>query len=148
MTYETFPTSVTNLNPMTSILETRRRQGYGYSAVLSSDNEMLAFLGRLQKPAGTYDAAHVKEVIHLWESLKGAFSFRLPLPLVQPTVEGNIQLVWDVGWFYLDIDMRRDFRLEWFFRNRETNELDGTEDEPEYGVSDALIARLWCICSA
>ncbi|EKD93558.1 MAG: hypothetical protein ACD_28C00116G0002 [uncultured bacterium] len=141
-----FNTSVTDLAPVPAIVETMQRQSFSYSAILNSDNELRAFLGSMMKPHGDFDEAHVKHVVRLWEALKKFYAGKLPLPLAQSTSEGNIQLAWDLGQFYLEIEVRRDFGLEWFYRDRVTNDLDGTEDEPDFALSNSLISRLWCIC--
>ena len=141
-----FNTSVTDLAPVPAIVETLQRQSFSYSAILNSDNELRALLGSMMKPNGEFDEAHVKHVVRVWEALKEYFSEKLPLPLAQSTGEGNIQLAWDLGQFYLEIEVQRDFGLEWFFRDRGTNELDGTEDGPIFSLSNSLISRLWCIC--
>ena len=50
------------------------------------------------------------------------------VPLTQLTGEGAIQMSWDSGRYYFDVDVFPD-GLEWFFRDRETKVIEGTDDE-------------------
>jgi hypothetical protein len=50
------------------------------------------------------------------------------VPVTQPTSEGAIQLVWDRGRYYLDVDIFPTGEMAWFFRNTETGTHAGTED--------------------
>lgn len=50
------------------------------------------------------------------------------VPLTQLTGEGAIQMSWDSGRYYFDVDVFPD-GLEWFFRDRETKQIEGTDDE-------------------
>jgi hypothetical protein len=109
---------------------------------LRSNEKWRAFVVSLAKPPWTFTGEHVAAVTTLWEDLNTRFSYTLPLPLTQPTNDGNIQLAWDQGRHYVEIDVCPDGQLEWFYRDRETNELDGTEDDPESAVSEALLRRL------
>lgn len=49
-------------------------------------------------------------------------------PLTQPTVDGAVQLCWDSGTRVFDVDVFPDGTLEWFFRDRKTKEIAGTDD--------------------
>lgn len=67
----------------------------------------------------------------------------LPRPTAIPDESGSaIHLAWDRGDHHLEIDMASNGSFEWFYRNRRTNEIDGTEEEPERAVGDALARRL------
>ncbi|MBF0547748.1 MAG: hypothetical protein HQM08_25135 [Candidatus Riflebacteria bacterium] len=135
-------TAITDLKPVQAIVETQERRSKAYSISLNNDTEWRSFLWKLQKPEGLFEEEQIRAIINLWDFLNQQFSFPLPLPLTQPTVNGNIQLAWDAGRFYLEIEVRKDCKLEWFFRDRDTNQLDGTEDEPESTVSQPLFERL------
>lgn len=87
-------------------------------------------------------SAHLAAVIHLWDAL----ILRLapspwPLPLTQMTATGNVQLAWDTGRHYVEVDILPDGTQEWFYRDRKTNVLDGT-DEPEAGVSSMFVDKV------
>lgn len=141
-------TSITELQPVSALVETRSRRPRAISVSLQYDAAWRSFLWKMVKPIGLFDEGHIRAVTCLWDSLQKRVAVQLPLPLTQPTTTGNIQLAWDAGRFYLEIDVRADGKLEWFFRDRDTNTLDGTEDEPESTVSPALLERLGIVVSA
>ncbi len=141
-------TSITELQPVSALVETHSRHPRAISVSLQYDAAWRSFLWNMMKPIGLFDESHIRAVTCLWDSLQKRFSQPLPLPLTQPTTAGNIQLAWDAGRLYLEIDVRADGKLEWFFRDRDTNTLDGTEDEPESTVSPALFERLSTVVSA
>lgn len=64
-----------------------------------------------------------------------------PVPTTAPIKEG-IGMWWGKGRYMFEIIVLPNGNLEWFYRDRETDELDGTEDEPESTISTALISRL------
>jgi len=76
-------------------------------------------------------------------ALRDKFTVRLPTPLTQLTNMNAVQLAWDSGRYYLDIDVFPDGTLQWFFRDRSSNELDGTDDDEflEH-VPNPLLQRL------
>ena len=139
----TFPSlTLTDLQPLPILSEAVNRPSISCSISLQNDAPWREFLWKMKKPTGIFEENHIRAVNLLWDDLKCRVPFSLPLPLTQPTSTGNIQLAWDAGRFYLEIEVRRDGKLEWFFRDRKTNYLAGTEEEPESAVSLALLNRL------
>ena|SRR5271165_3181058 len=62
----------------------------------------------------------------------------LLVPSAGACEDGAYQLAWDLNEHHLDIDI--DFaKLEWFYKNRKTDELDGNDD---FEITDRLIERL------
>jgi hypothetical protein len=106
------------------------------------DEGWRTFVASLAEPPWSFNGEHVSAVTKLWDDLQARLGHPLPLPLTQPTTAGNIQLAWDQGRHYTEIDILPDEHIEWFYRDRETNELDGTEEESESTISEALIRRL------
>lgn len=106
------------------------------------EEEWRAFIASLANPPCAFDIKHISAVFTRWDELSSYFDKQLSLPLTQPTNAGNIQLAWDKGRHYVEVDILPDGRLEWFYRDRETNELDGTEEEPDSAISEALVLRL------
>ncbi len=85
---------------------------------------------------------HISEVRRVYDRIKKALGDRLPLPVTQPTHEGALQLAWDTGNEYVDVDVFSDGTLHWYYRNRTTNEVDGTDDDRVRGMPPDLIQRL------
>ena len=56
--------------------------------------------------------------------------------------DGAIQLAWDNGQKYLDVEVLPDGNLHWYFRDRETGEVLGTEDEPIQKLTPEFFSKL------
>jgi hypothetical protein len=113
-------------------------------AISQTDLAWRRFLDQeLRVPLGLFPDTQVDSVLELMEQLRDRLGPRLAVPLTQPTVDGAIQLAWDAGRHYLDIDIFSDGTMQWFYRDRETKELDGSPDEKRVtGVSPELERRL------
>ncbi len=62
------------------------------------------------------------------------------IPTTNPGDAGSLQLSWDDGEKYLEIEILKDKRVHWFFRNRGTDERLGTQ-ESEAVVPDEFFER-------
>lgn len=82
------------------------------------------------------------QVRSIWAELNERLGRRLPLPITTPTDEGTVQLAWNTKTQYVDIEVYPDGSIEWFYRNRTTDEVDGTDDERCLEISDSLLARM------
>jgi len=100
------------------------------------------FLDSLLAPSGPLTSAHVGEVRKIWTDLWDQIGFRLRVPMTQITSDGAVQLSWDSGRHYLDIDVYPDGSLAWFYRDRTTGELNGTEDNTLRTLTNDLVNRL------
>jgi len=88
-------------------------------------------------------AAHVEQVEKFWATAAGRLGFCLPAPLTQPTVDGTIQLVWDRGRHYIEVDIHPDGGLEWFFKNSETGVRAGSDAREQVtALRQQLVNRL------
>ncbi len=54
-----------------------------------------------------------------------------PEPIVERTNSGGIRFAWNAENRYIDAEVYDDDTFEWFFKNRQTGEVDGTVDERE-----------------
>lgn len=139
--------AATSMKPVAAAVYTlAHRRGSAVTAEV--DRPWQTYLDTITRPHGEHSPAHVTEVKRLWKNLRRELGDRLPLPLTQTTGSGSIQLAWDAGRFYVEIDVRPSGELEWFFRDRVNNELDGTEDEPISEVSPDLLRRLSLVIPA
>jgi hypothetical protein len=105
-------------------------------------NKWSQFLDSLTFPAGPLVPEHVGEVRNIWTELWDQLGFRLRVPMTQLTPDGAVQLSWDSGRRYLDIDVYPDGSLAWFHRDRTTGELDGTEEDTLRSLPNDLLNRL------
>lgn len=105
------------------------------------ESEWLKFLFGLVD-AGYVSESQVSHVRAFWEELKNRIGRPLRLPITMPAGDGSIQLAWSTKEHYLDIDMFADGSYEWFYRNRFTDELDGTENERCTALSAPLLALI------
>lgn len=102
--------------------------------------ELLNFLGYLLGK-GTLTQGHYDNVIKTWIYLKKKIR-NLGDPLTQITSEGALQFAWDKDGNYLDIDIYPNGHIAWFYRNRFTREVEGTEDELLPSISEEIIYKL------
>ena len=82
--------------------------------------------------------AHARLAREAWS----LFAFTTPVrePIIQITSEGDVQFAWNRGRYYLDLDIHPDGKVAWFFRDREADDVDGTEDY-EKGLSEKFWSR-------
>ena len=92
--------------------------------------------------AGQFRAHHLSAVRRTYEEIRQRVGRRLPLPVTQPTQEGAIQLAWDDGARFVDVEVFADGTMHWYYRDRSRGQIDGTDDEPVRGVPVDLVARL------
>lgn len=92
-----------------------------------------AYLDRLP------DRQLAKSVVAFWREAKPLGP--LPVPTAIP-FEGSMHLAWDHGQHHLDVDLFPDGTFEWFYRNRSTNELDGTDESRATGMPEAFARRV------
>lgn len=94
------------------------------------------FLRSLEQPIGRFAPAHIETIEKLWDRLRMAFP-TLPFPVTGPTADGvTIQMSWDLGRrnaagrpiHHIDVDVLANGMYEWFYRNRHSGALDGSED--------------------
>ena len=101
-----------------------------------------------QELLGSFPETQVSSVLALMEQLRQRLGCQVKVPLTQPTVDGAIQLAWDAGRHYLDIDVFSDGTIQWFYRDRQTKELDGSPDDERIAcVSPELARRLEVVLS-
>jgi hypothetical protein len=75
----------------------------------------------------------------LWRMLRAAFA-QVAVPQAGPVPEGGFQFVWDEGEHHLEIDILADRTIEWFYRNRRTNDVVG--DDGIHEIPAAFYERL------
>jgi hypothetical protein len=86
-----------------------------------------------------------RQLESFWRRALAASGGKLRPPIALPQEDGSVHLAWDNGPLHLEVDLFQDGTIEWFYRNRKTNELDGTDDERASGLPEALAARLGAI---
>jgi hypothetical protein len=94
------------------------------------------YLSRLEKTTSVADA-----VRKVWSHLKP----RLWAPEASPTDDGDFIIVWDRGPHHLQVRILTSGRYDWFYRNRETNEVLFEEDlvlDGQYSNLDAIVSRI------
>ncbi len=101
-----------------------------------------AYLKSITEPLGSVGSQLLGRVLGLWESLRRRLGPDCPLPITQPMGDGAIQLAWDNGQKYLDVEVLPDGNLHWYFRDRETGEVLGTEDESIQKLTPEFFSKL------
>lgn len=76
----------------------------------------------------------------IW-SLVVAVQPEIGLPVIVPTDDGGLQLSWTVARRHLSIDIYEN-EWDWFYRDRETGEIDGGEATSDGDLPQSLRRRL------
>jgi hypothetical protein len=98
--------------------------------------EWESYLSKLEKTTSV--AAEARKV---WSHLKS----RLWAPEASPTDDGDFIMVWDRGPHHLQVRIVSRGLYDWFYRNRETNEVQFEEDlvlEGQYSNLDSIVSRI------
>ena len=74
--------------------------------------------------------------------LDAAISNGEPLPAVLPRSDNSVRLVWETRRLHLEADIFDDQTMEWFFRDRQSGEIAGTDDEPHAFIPIEFRQRL------
>jgi len=99
------------------------------------------YLKSTTAPRGPFEPEAVERVRSIWRSISARGEHR-GIPITQPTSEGAIQLAWDNGREYLEVEVLPHNGMNWYFRSRITNEVLGTDDEPVAELPAAFFERL------
>lgn len=93
---------------------------------------------RFLSELATIAAPHAESVCILWANLSRAIA-ALPIPEAGPTADGAFQFVWDRDRYHLDIDIRDDGTMDWFYSDRNSGKSDMGDDT---NVSDGVPSQL------
>ncbi len=119
-------------NLVTMLLEECSSRRLSVSLALEIAETEFAWEKYLKSFAASGDpvAGRMLETVRvIWRQIKERIA-TCPVPITQPTAEGAIQLAWDSGGLYLDVDVLPQGGVHWYFRDRVTNEVLGTDEEP------------------
>ena len=130
------------LKPHAALVALREGEARESAVSINPDRPWRLYVESLKQPAGEFAPTHVHAVLRFWMAARKALGDVVTLPLTQPTNDGAIQLAWERGPHYFQVDVYPDSTVEWFYRNRATNELDGTDDERVTGLAQPLLARM------
>jgi hypothetical protein len=97
------------------------------SAQGSDTNSWNLYLDSLKAPRGPIAAEVIAHVRGIMDNVRAEVA-NCRLPITQPTEEGAVQLAWDDGVQYLEVEVLPAGRIHWYFRNRRSQEVLGTED--------------------
>ena len=134
-------------------------QGFRYQFNWTDASHRIAFIGpKPQNESGYHDEiwtiedawrAHLDRMTDRTLSAAiGAFWINaqqavgtLPVPMAIPSEDGSMHLAWDRDEHHLDVDLHGDGTYEWFYSNRITDELDGTDEDRVSGMPADLASR-------
>ena len=119
------------------MLQRMRSAWRGGAVALVPEWRWQLYLEELPTRAPEVTSAHASLVRRLWEVASAKLGFVLPAPVTQLTNEGSIQLVWDRGHHYVEVDVYPNATVAWFYKNSVTGMLAGSEGEDREPI-DAL----------
>jgi hypothetical protein len=98
------------------------------------------YLDRLQATERV-PAVQVEIGRRIWASLRAALGGTFPMPVAGPTEDGALELSWTRKRRHVSVEVYPE-GWEWFFRDRETDVIDGGDVVDHETVPEALVARL------
>ncbi len=135
--------SVLNLRDWHKVLsKSLETQQLSSDAFNASIRGWLSYLDSLTIPRGGVRTAHVDAVLSLWKVLSREVGMPMRAPLTQVTGDDTIQLAWEHGQLYFDIDVFSDGRFAWFFRDRASGTAEGSEDDRLTSIPPEALHRL------
>ncbi len=105
----------------------------------------LSYLSRLSEDPVGLPGEHARAVRVVWSKLNSLVENIRP-PAAEPGGELGFQLTWNTSRYYLDIDIARDGRFEWFFTDRTTKEEFGSDDDLLPNPPEELVQFLVRVC--
>lgn len=83
--------------------------------------------------------------MRIWWRASKQLGVDCPVPITQATGEGNLLFAWDNGRRYIDIEATPQGRFCWYFRDRESGEVQGTSDEPVMDIGVDFFEKLTAV---
>jgi hypothetical protein len=80
------------------------------------------------KPVGL-SSQRQAAVFGLWSKLTRLIGPDIPPPIAGPGGELGFHMAWNQNDFYLDIEIAEDGSFEWFYKNRATGEVRGSDND-------------------
>src|ERR1035437_6272687 len=99
------------------------------------------YLASITEPIGSFSVEQVGLLKRVWTQACERLG-DCPVPITQPGDEGSLQLAWDNGEKYIDIEATIEGCFHWYYRDRETNEVLGTSDQAIAQVDSAFFDKL------
>jgi hypothetical protein len=91
--------------------------------------------------------AHIEKVKELWHALRRMIGVQIPVPTTAVTSDGAIELAWDNGEEYIDVDVLPDGAVHWYYRHRGKGTTDGTSEEPDPSLSHSVADIIAAVAS-
>ena len=110
--------------------------------------EWREFLAGLTDAPAFLSEAHASRVREVWFNLRVALGPRLPVPQAEEGDDGALKLCWSRSEFYGEIEIHKPSAdgqhcLEWFVRDREHDQHDGSEEPLVGALPRAFMDQLW-----
>lgn len=132
--------TATTYRPDVCLIEAAPERAYS-AVTMQPDREWQHFLDALAEKR-IFTQQHITKVRQVWERIRSRVGTRLPIPVTQPSADGALQLYWDVEDKYIEIDVYANGTLHWFYKDRVSGDIDGSDDEPERGVALHILNHL------
>lgn len=81
------------------------------------------------EPIGRFSHVQVDSLMRIWWRASKQLGADCPVPMTRATGEGALLFAWDNGRRYIDVEATPQGGFYWYFRDRETGEVQGTSDE-------------------
>lgn len=101
-----------------------------------------AYMASLDADDCEVAAPQRSSVRQIWSQITRRFGALIAPPAAGLLDNGVFFMSWSRGPHYCEIELTADGSIEWFYKNRETRDLAGTEGEAETSLSSSLMSRL------
>lgn len=104
------------------------------------------YLGTIHLQPIGLAASHADAIRRVWWLLEWMVGRPLRAPVAGPGGDLGFQMSWSTEGFYLDLDIAEDGTFEWFFKDRGTGVIEGSEDDRHAIPPESLVRRLVACC--
>lgn len=115
-------------------IEARVRRGMTHSSKLKMsrssgrEGDWSRYLLFLASPASPLSRIQALRAQSLWDSLRRFAGDRLVPPHAAPLEDGTFSMAWDQGRLHFEVELQPSGAFDWFYLDRESDEVAGEED--------------------
>lgn len=108
--------------------------------------DWLARLSTDDDPPVTPETA--ARAVKLWEAIRSASGGRMPVPAACTGPDGEMFHSWDWGRHHLEVEIIPSKPVQWFYRDRETEEFTGADQADGQPIPAVIVALVECFYPA
>lgn len=91
---------------------------------------------------GRFSRAQVQQVRKIFREVSTAIGRPCAVPITQSLGDRALEIAWDNGQMYVDAEIQPDGRFHWYFRDRNSGLVSGTDTEACDSVTPDFLTRI------